>query len=71
MPQALSDMWRHFTAAKENGVHLQILCQIICEECNKDAESSGQVHKAHNKKPLTKVPLLLFEVKMMKQTPYR
>ena len=47
MPRALSDVWIHFTAANIEGkaVHLQILCQIICEEGNKDTESSGQVHK--------------------------
>ena len=47
MPRALSDAWRHFTAANVEGkaVHLQMLCQIISEECNKDAESSDQVHK--------------------------
>ena len=42
------DVWRHFTAANLEGkavIIRQILGQIICEERNKDPESSGQVHK--------------------------
>ena len=75
MPQALSDVWRHFTAANVEGKAVQILCQIICEECNRDAESSDQVHKVPSALTTSnlgkEVEGLLSKVKMMNQTPYR
>ena len=48
MPRAQSDVWRPFTAANVKGkaVYICKYCvQIICEEYNEDAKSSGQVHK--------------------------
>ena len=76
MLRAQSDVWRHFTAANVEGKAV-----YICKYCAKSYVKNTtkmQNHlakcikfpRAHNKQPLTKVPLLLFEVKMMNPTPY-
>ena len=48
MPRALSDVWRHFTAANVEGkaVYICKYCaKSYVKNAKKDAESSGQVHK--------------------------
>ena len=65
MPQALSDVWRYFTAANVEGKAVYICKYRIIWPILESSLS------AQNKQPLTKVLLLLFEVKMMALTPYR
>ena len=64
MPRALFDVWKEKLCTCANTVpnhmrRMQQRCRIIWPS----AQSSLS---AHNKQPLTKVPLLLFNVKIMK-----
>ena len=73
MPQALSDGWRHFTAANVEGK-----AAYIWKYCAKSwrmwrMQQRCRIKFPHRSQQATsdKVPLLLFEVKMMNQRPYR
>ena len=77
MPRALSDVGRHFTAANVEGKAV-----YICKYCAKSYVKNATKMQDHLAKCIKfpqrsqqatsdKIPLLLFEVKIMNQTPYQ
>jgi hypothetical protein len=76
MPQALSDVWRHFTVANVERKAMYI-CKYYHKSYVKNAtKMQNPLAKCikfpqRSQQATSKVPLLLFEVKMVNQTLYR